>query len=82
MTDHLRSLSVHVDEHDPGVFHWIILESTEDASVWGEQSASEESFDRWDEAFAAGFVQLRLLADDQARGPRTAGEDEDADPVG
>lgn len=82
MTDHLRSLSVHVDEPDPGVFHWVILESTEDASVWADGEASHDSFASWDEALAAGVTALRAYAKDLAVGPRATGEDEDADPVG
>ena len=40
MTDHLRSIAVTVDEPDPGVFHWVLMESTEDASVYEELEAS------------------------------------------
>ena len=31
---HLRHIAVWVDEPDPGHFHWVIHESTEDGSVW------------------------------------------------
>ncbi|MDM0068375.1 hypothetical protein [Variovorax sp. J31P207] len=81
---HLRHISVFVDEPDPGHFHWVLHESTEDATVWTEVEASEESFASWTDAFEAGTVALYQLVDDERIGPRAPGEDEDEDaaPVG
>lgn len=80
--DHLRRLSVFIDEPDPGVFHWVIIESTEDASVWEDVEASMESFPTWQKAWAAGVQALMAYVADPSVGPRAQGEDESADPVG
>ncbi|MDM0066783.1 hypothetical protein [Variovorax sp. J31P207] len=79
---HLRRISVFVDEPDPGHFHWVIHESTEDGSVWLDIESSATSFTSWLEAFDAGCVELFKVVSDERTGPRALGEDEDADPVG
>ncbi|KWT73956.1 MULTISPECIES: hypothetical protein [unclassified Variovorax] len=79
---HLRHLSVWVDEPDPGRFFWVLHESTEDASVWVDMESSAESFVSWMEAFNAGCIALVRQVPDEQHGPRAAGEDEDAAPVG
>ncbi|CAN7384492.1 hypothetical protein [Variovorax sp. LjRoot178] len=83
MTDHLRSIAVTVDEPDPGVFHWVLIESTEDASVYLDIEASEGSYDSWTHALRHGTERLMQIAiESPVIGPRASGEDEDADPVG
>ena len=77
----LRHITVFVDEADPGHFHWVLHESTEDGSVWVDVDSSVLSFPTWMEAFDAGCVELFKLAPDERIGPQTLGEDEDADPV-
>jgi len=79
---HLRHITVFVDEPDPGHFHWVLHESTEDGSVWIDIDSSVLSFPSWMEAFDAGCVELFKLGRDERRGPRAIGEGEDADPVG
>lgn len=79
---HLRHISVFVDEPDPGHYHWVLYESTEDGSVWVDVDSSVLSFPTRMEAFDAGCVELLKLVRDERAGPRTPGEDEDADPVG
>ena len=79
---HLRHIAVWVDEPDPGHFHWVIHESTEDGSVWVDIESSAEAYLSWMEAFDAGSVELFKLFPDERSGPRALGEDEDADPVG
>lgn len=79
---HLRHISVFVDEPDPGHFHWVLHESTEDATVWTEFAASEHSYPMWIDALDAGNVALLKLVTDERIGPRAPGEDEDAAPVG
>jgi len=79
---HLRHLSVWVDEPDHGHFHWVLHESTEDASVWLDIESSAESLPSWMEAFDAGCVALFKLVPDERTGPLASGEDEDAAPVG
>jgi hypothetical protein len=79
---HLRHVSIFIDEPEAGHFHWVLHESTEDASVWVDLEASMESFPSWSDAFDAGCVALYKLAPDERVGPRAAGEDEDASPVG
>lgn len=81
MTDHLRNIALTVDEPDPGVFYWVLMESTEDASVFGELQASEESFDSYTTALRAGVTALERFAKDSRAGPRASGENEDAAPV-
>ena len=79
---HLRHIAVSVDEPDRGHFHWVLLESTEDTSIWKDILSSEESYETWSEAFEAGCVELFRRTPDERIGPQTLGEDEDADPVG
>ena len=79
---HLRHITVFVDEPDPGHFHWVLHESTEDASVWVDIESSVASFPSWMEAFNAGCEELFKLVPDERTGPRVSGEDEDANPVG
>ena len=79
---HLRHITVFVDEPDPGHFHWVLHQSTEDASVWIDFESSVDSFPSWMEAFDAGCVELFKLVPDERSGPRLTGEDENADPVG
>lgn len=82
MTDHLRRLAIYVDEPDPGVFHWVLIESTEDAAIWEDLDSSEEAFDTWMAAWDAGCVAMHKLVLDERVGPRAPGEDESASPVG
>lgn len=82
MTNHLRRLTVFVDEPDPGTFYWVLIESTDDAAVWSDVKASDESFDTWIQAWHEGSSQLMKLVKNQDIGPRASGEDENADPVG
>ncbi|RYH53424.1 MAG: hypothetical protein EON54_13700 [Alcaligenaceae bacterium] len=79
---HLRHVSVFVDEPDHGHFHWVLHESTEDASVWLDIESSEQSFATWAAAWEHGVIALQRLVGDPTRGPRAPGEDEDAAPVG
>ena len=79
---HLRRLAVFVDEVEHGALHWVLHESTEDASVWTDLKASEQSFPTWVEAYDTGIVKLMKLVHDERFGPRAQGEDEDAAPVG
>lgn len=82
MTTYLRKISITVDEPEPGRFHWVLLESKEDPTVWAAVAASEEPYPSWSDAFDAGCVAIYKLAPDERVGPRAVDEDEDADPVG
>jgi hypothetical protein len=81
---HLRQITVWVDEPEPGHlhFHWVLHESTEDASVWVDLVSSEQPYETWSAAFEDGCVELFKLAPDDRIGPRMPGEDEDAAPFG
>lgn len=81
-TLHLRRLAVFVDAPDPGCFHWVLIESKHDASVWEDIGASEQSFPNWHAAYAAGTVELFKMIEDNNKGPLASGEDENASPVG
>lgn len=82
MLNHLRHLTVFVDEPEPGHFHWVLIESTEDATVWNDIESSEGSFDMWLDAWVEGGKALLKHVEDERIGPRHSGEDEDASPVG
>lgn len=80
---HIRRISIHVDEPEPGHFHWVLLEEGDDPSQWIELAASEDSYDMWLDALSAGCKALvDGYAPDERIGPRTGGEDEDSSPVG
>ena len=79
---HIRRISVHVDEPNPGHFYWVLMEEGEDVSQWVELQSAEEGFDMWIDALQAGMWTLEKLAEDERIGPRSAGDDEDANPVG
>ncbi len=74
---HLRHLAVFIDEPEPGHFHWVIHESTQDATVWMDTESSVESYPMWIDAWDAGNVALLQLVDDERIGPRAPGEDKD-----
>ncbi|MFM9428256.1 hypothetical protein RCH10_004718 [Variovorax sp. GrIS 2.14] len=79
---HLRHVSVFVDEPEPGCFHWVLHESTDDATVWVDIEASDMPFSTWSAALEVGIVRLYKLAADERTGPRAPGEDDDAAPIG
>ena len=79
---HIRRISVHVDEPDPGGFYWVLMEQGDDTSQWVELQSAEEGFEMWIDALQAGMWALERYAEDGRIGPRTAGDDEDASPVG
>jgi len=79
---HLRRISVHVDEPDPGTFYWVLMEEGDDASQWVEHSSSPHPYKRWRQALTDGCLALMAIAEDDRHGPRTSAEDEDASPVG
>lgn len=79
---HLRRLAIFVDEPDPGCFYWVLIESRHDASVWQDLASSDESFNTWKTAYAAGTVELMRLVPNEVTGPLSQGEDENASPVG
>lgn len=83
MTDRLRSIAVTVDEPDPGVFHWVLMESTDEAAVFQELEASEGSFDSWTHALRQGTERLMALAKSSpVKGPRAGVERDIADLAG
>ncbi len=81
-TQHLRRLAVFVDEPDHGQYYWVIIESTEDATVWLDIESSEQCYPSWQVAFTAGNEALLHKVSDRHRGPLAPGEDENASPVG
>jgi hypothetical protein len=79
---HIRRISVHVDEPDPGHFYWVLMEEGDDASEWRELESDDEGYDMWLDALQAGTKALIGYAPDERIGPRQAGDDEDGSPVG
>lgn len=82
MTDHLRSIAVKVEEPEPGVFHWVLVENTGDALIFKQIAASEMACDNWLLALVGGVEALQRMTEDSSRGPRAPGESEGADPAG
>ncbi|WP_198084964.1 hypothetical protein [Variovorax sp. E3] len=78
----LRRISAHVDEPDPGHFYWVLMEEGDDASQWRELESADEPYDMWLDALQGGTKALIGYAPDERIGPRRAGDDEDASPVG
>jgi len=78
---HIRKISVHVDEPDPGHFYWVLMEE-DDASQWRELASADGAYDIWLDATQAGNRALLDYVVDERIGPRQSGEDEDAAPVG
>ena len=73
MINHLRTIGLTVNESDPGVFFWVLMESTEDATVYAELVASFVSFSTYAQALDAGVAALKSFITDLAIGPRLAG---------
>ncbi|PLC06423.1 hypothetical protein CY658_05155 [Variovorax sp. RO1] len=58
---HLRQIALTVDEQDPGRYYWVMIESKDDARIYGELKASQEAFGTYMEAFEAGAQELRRM---------------------
>lgn len=78
---HIRRISVHVDEPDPGHFHWVLMEGGDDASHWRELASAQGGYDLWLDALHAGNKALLDYVVDERIGPRQDGENENAAPV-
>lgn len=74
MANHLRPIALTVHEPSPGLFHWTLLESSGERSVFNRRvAAADEPYDSFDKAARAGLLNwLRLAGDDVRHGPRTA----------
>ena len=72
MADSLRPIALTVTEPTPGLFHWLLLESSDDSRLFERcVMAAEEPYDSFDKAARAGLLQwTRLAADELRRGPR------------
>ena len=79
--EHLRHLSLHVEEPAVGEFFWVLRESKQDISIWEEVSAALHAYPTWSEAWVHGSVEYMKHVSDRRFG-RAQGEDEDANPVG
>lgn len=82
MTARIRRISVHVDEPEPGLFFWVLMEEADDASRWLEIESEAQGYDAWLAALQAGTRALIEYAFDERIGPRELREDEDAAPTG
>ena len=73
MANQLRPIALTVDEPSPGLFHWVLLESSGVLSVFDRRvAAADEPYDSFDKAARAGLLNwVRLAGDDVRRGPRT-----------
>jgi hypothetical protein len=68
---HLRRISLHVDEPDPGQFHWVLMEEGTDAFTWAELASSDSSYPMWIEAWDRGRAALLAMTQDHTIGPRS-----------
>lgn len=82
MMHRLRKIAVTVDEPLPGHFFWILLEARGGTDAWEVLTEAPLSSPRWSDAFNDGWAAMDRLVSDGALGPRSPGDDEDADPVG
>lgn len=71
MTDRIRSISVHVGEPQASAFYWVLMERVPDSTVFNELAAARRPASTWIAALEAGVGELKRLAGDLARGPRT-----------
>ena len=73
MANHLRPIALTVDEPSPGLFHWALLESSGERTMFNRRlAAAEEPYDSFDKAARAGLLNwVRLAGDDVRHGPRT-----------
>ena len=73
MANQLRPIALTVNEPSPGLFHWSLLESSGERSVFNRRvAAADEPYDSFDKAARAGLLNwVRLAGDDVRRGPRT-----------
>ena len=73
MANHLRPIALTVHEPSPGLFHWALLESSGERSVFDRRvAAADEPYDTFDKAARAGLLNwVRLAGDDVRHGPRT-----------
>ena len=80
MNDAYRRLAVFVDNPRPHAFLWMVIESTEDPSVWLDLETGDDTFSSWIEAFQAGNDALLAYVDDKDTGPLASrGSDADDD---
>jgi hypothetical protein len=73
MANQLRPIALTVKESSPGLFYWVLLESSSEKSVFdGRIAAAEEPYDSFEKAARAGLLNwTRLAGDDVRQGPRT-----------
>lgn len=77
----LRHLALSIDEPEPSLYHWMILESEDAMKTWFVLESSDDAYDTFGEAWEDGASTLRAMGDAQY-GPRASEvEDEGEDPV-
>jgi hypothetical protein len=77
MADQLRAIALTVDEPNPGLFVWTLLERSagvEPMRFDQTVETSDEPYDAFDKAARAGLLRWTNLADEGRRGPRVAPE--------
>ncbi len=69
----LRKLTVLVDEPREGAYHWLLIEATgEYIEAWIQVSESDELYETYHQAMAAGLLALQAQIEDLDLGPREA----------
>ena len=66
----LRQIAVYVDEPEPGMYFWTILEKFEDTETWEIIDSSIEATSTWLDAYEVGQDSLLLRVINFHTGPR------------
>jgi len=74
MANQLRPIALTVNEPSPGLFHWALLESSGEMTVFDRRvAAADEPYDSFEKAARAGLLNwARMAGEDVRHGPRTA----------
>jgi hypothetical protein len=70
MKDQLRRIAVQVQEPEPGVFCWVLIESIADSTRFSDIATSDGTYDNWLLAMVGGVEALQRMTQDTSRGPR------------
>lgn len=83
MPSFLRSIAVTVDEPDPGIFYWVLLESrASHPDQFRLLNSAPRGTDSYERALQEGVSELRRLCQQRANGPRREYQGEDENPSG
>jgi hypothetical protein len=83
MSAFLRSIAVTVDEPDPGLFYWVLLESRPPRhDEFRLLNSASRATDSYEHALQEGVNELRRLCQVRELGPRRGYQNGDENPSG